>query len=166
MAASWTDLMTFILPVFFCSVAPAGARSQPMITDAMDRRGPSRLRPLALDDAQSANRQFVDLQHAKTRLLDGKTTDRETTDCKATDRQRTDGDRTDRRRTQRKRQQIGGGTELGRACYFARHWQPPRRIVAGTNREYTGCSIETKSRRRISAAQHCVKLNCIVLQGL
>jgi hypothetical protein len=58
-----------------------------------------------LDDAQFANRQFIDLQRAKPRLLDGhtsdrKTSNRKTTDRKAADRERSDGDRAHRRRAQ------------------------------------------------------------------
>ena len=51
------------------------------------------------DDAQPANRQFIDFQRAKACLLDHQTTDRE-----APDRQRTDGDRTESCRAQRERQ--------------------------------------------------------------
>ena len=58
----------------------------------------SRLFVLSLSDAQPANRQFIDLQRANPRLLQGQTPDRN-----LTDRQRTNGDRADRRSSEQQR---------------------------------------------------------------
>jgi hypothetical protein len=60
------------------------------------------------DNAQFTHRQFIDLEHAKARLLD-----RETANHKAADRQRPDGDRAEGRRAERKRQEAGSRLSLG-----------------------------------------------------
>jgi hypothetical protein len=70
-----------------------------------------------LKNTQLAHRQFIDLEHAETCLLDHQATDR-----KAADRQRPDGDCAERRRAQRQRQQAGCGNGFGLLRYVARHF--------------------------------------------
>jgi hypothetical protein len=55
------------------------------------RRNALPVRPFVLNDAQPADRQFVDFQRAKASSLDGDATDRE-----ATDREHADGYRAER----------------------------------------------------------------------
>lgn len=69
-----------------------------------------------LDNAQLADRQFIDLERAKAGLLDHETADR-----KAADRHRSNGDGTHCRRAQRKRQQAGSGIGFGSRRYVSRH---------------------------------------------
>jgi hypothetical protein len=101
---------------------PLGARSSrsycPDVAPALPGCGCRlRLLPDMFDNAQLADRQFIDLQHAKARLLDHETTDR-----KAADRHRSDGHRTHCRRAQRKRQQADSGIGFGSRRYVSRHW--------------------------------------------